>query len=268
MREVFILFAVVCLLQAVSSQQVLILANSIDLELAGDYVKALEDAGVDVTVVQAQEFPQYREEKIIFILGGHHAPEGVGSIVDGILSEEDKGYLLSSPESRDVFVFHNTWSSNQTVLVFAGYEKEQTRQILGETRTGMPELLRSGALDYVFLSYPSLDQNRNFTEVDVYQASAIIQSTPGVIIVDVRASPYYEEGHLPGAINLPEEEIAERWSELSPEETYLLYCGGNSQSINVGNILYGKGFSRLYRMVDGYAAWRRAGYLREKNGSL
>ena len=46
------------------------LANSIDLGLAGDYVVALEAAGVDVVVVPPQEFLQQREEKFISVLCG------------------------------------------------------------------------------------------------------------------------------------------------------------------------------------------------------
>jgi rhodanese-related sulfurtransferase len=46
--------------------------------------------------------------------------------------------------------------------------------------------------------------------------------------------------------------------------TYLLYCGGNSQSIRVGTVMSQNGFTKLYRLVDGYVAWRRAGFPREK----
>jgi rhodanese-related sulfurtransferase len=111
---------------------------------------------------------------------------------------------------------------------------------------------------------PPLDPSQAFTEVDARQANAIIGENPDVIILDVRAKPYYDVGHIPNAINVPEKEIYGNLGKLEKGETYLLYCGGNSQSINVGNIMHKNGFKNIYRLVDGYAAWRKAGYPREK----
>ncbi len=111
---------------------------------------------------------------------------------------------------------------------------------------------------------PGLNQSAAYTEVNAEEANQIIQAIPDLVILDVRGPAYYPEGHIPGAINIPEDRIPENLQNLDPEKTYLLYCGGNKQSVAVGNILSENGYNRIYRLVDGYKAWREKGYPREK----
>lgn len=116
----------------------------------------------------------------------------------------------------------------------------------------------------VMASVPTLDVSQPFTEIDAYQANAVIRNIPGVVIIDVRGAPLYAAGHIPGAINMPEREFEQAVSSLDKGVAYLLYCGGNSQSIRVGTVMSQNGFIRLYRLVDGYVAWRKAGFPKEK----
>jgi hypothetical protein len=45
-----------------------------------------------------------------------------------------------------------------------------------------------------------------------------------IILVDVRGEILYDRQHIAGAISIPEEEIAERLSELPVDEQIVLYC--------------------------------------------
>lgn len=47
---------------------------------------------------------------------------------------------------------------------------------------------------------------------------------PGTIFVDVRDPDSFAAGHIQGAINVPELEIASRLSELPQDQDLLLYC--------------------------------------------
>ena len=46
------------------------------------------------------------------------------------------------------------------------------------------------------------------------------------VLVDTMASPYYRHSHLPGAINVPVDEIRERAPELLPDKDaeIVVYC--------------------------------------------
>jgi rhodanese-related sulfurtransferase len=259
MKKYFIVLSILCLLWAASAQ-VTVLANSIDLGTAGNIAEALRASPEAVRTVSAAEFSSHKTDPIIFILGGQNSPEGVGEIVGAVLSEADKAYLLSSQDARRTFVYYDVWAKNQTVVVFAGNEKTQTRQILGETSYGL--VAKAGS--YVGTSfppaYPPILPDGPFTEVDSFMAYSIVQSVPGLVIVDVRNEVDYAAGHLPGAVNMPEEKVSSMLSAFGKDKTYLLYCGGNSQSIRVGRIMHAVGFNKLYRLVGGYAAWRAAGY--------
>jgi rhodanese-related sulfurtransferase len=111
-------------------------------------------------------------------------------------------------------------------------------------------------------SFPALDASKPYTDVDAHQAKAIIDAVD-VVILDVRGRPLYDAGHIPGAMSMPEKKLT-GLSSMDRGKTYLLYCGGNAQSISVGSTMSGMGFRNMYRLVDGYRAWRAAGYPREK----
>ncbi|HYG69276.1 MAG TPA: rhodanese-like domain-containing protein, partial [Anaeromyxobacteraceae bacterium] len=47
----------------------------------------------------------------------------------------------------------------------------------------------------------------------------------GVKVVDVRTPAEFQRGHVPGALNIPHDEMAKRHAELGPPSTpVILYC--------------------------------------------
>ena len=253
-----------------SAPKMTIIGNSIDLPLVAGYIDNYRAAGVDVQTISAQDLPAHMNDSLILILGGQHAPEGVGGIVDGILTEREKADVLASWDAKVIAILPGIWTPKQKVMVFAGYGKEQTRKLFGEAQGDILKSLRFNDtalpvnVTIAPVPVPPLDGTQPFTEVNAFEANSIIQTIPGVVVIDVRGTPFYAAGHIPGAINLPEHSLEKTFSSLDPGKTYLLTCGGNSESIAAGNFLSAHGFKSLYRLVDGYIAWRRAGFPREK----
>jgi len=118
--------------------RIVVVSNSIDGALAQELYGYLKDTGMDVIPANGTTFQSYSAEKYIVVLGGHHAPEGVGDIVDSLLTEKEKNLLLKSNNSSFLFVKTNVWAKKQVVLVFAGYEKEQTRIAWQENSERLP----------------------------------------------------------------------------------------------------------------------------------
>jgi rhodanese-related sulfurtransferase/DNA-binding transcriptional ArsR family regulator len=82
----------------------------------------------------------------------------------------------------------------------------------------------------------------------------------GVVVIDVRPSEEYAAGHLPGAINLPANELAQRLVELPRDQEIVAYCRGPYcvMSYEAVHLLRQRGFKAL-RLEDGYPEWKAAG---------
>jgi phage shock protein E len=89
--------------------------------------------------------------------------------------------------------------------------------------------------------------------VDAATARKLVAA--GVKVVDVRTPAEFQSGHVPGAVNIPFDQMAQRAGELGPPSTPLvLYCrSGRRSGIAVGT-LKRQGFSRLYDL-QAYDRW-------------
>ncbi len=122
--------------------RVIVLANSIDFELATDFFGFLGNMGIEVIHSTAGDFEQYKEEKFIVILGGHEAYEGVGDIVKGILTPQEMKYIWTQG-NRKMYVKTNVWTNGQVVRVIAGSDRYQTKKSHEENRDNVS----SGAVE-------------------------------------------------------------------------------------------------------------------------
>ena len=86
-----------------------------------------------------------------------------------------------------------------------------------------------------------------------------------VVLLDVRSREGYQEGHLPGAIHVPFEELPSRLKELSKTKDIITYCWDVTCILctKAAYVLASKGF-RAKEMLGGIAEWRKAGFPIEK----
>lgn len=75
----------------------------------------------------------------------------------------------------------------------------------------------------------------------------------GALLIDVRSKQEYQEGHLPGAINIPEYEIVKRVQREIPRKNQLIvvYCQYGGRSRNVYTIMRRMGYSNIYNLYGG-----------------
>ena len=71
-----------------------------------------------------------------------------------------------------------------------------------------------------------------YDQISGVEAKALMDSESGYIIIDARTQEEYDEGHIPGAILIPEYEIADRAEkELSDKDQLILvYCRSGRRS--------------------------------------
>jgi len=82
-----------------------------------------------------------------------------------------------------------------------------------------------------------------------------------VTVLDVRPTEEYENGHIPGALNVPLDEIEQHLANLPKEQDVIAYCRGEYCVLAFEAVaaLRKKGFSAR-RLEEGYPEWKAAGF--------
>ena len=101
-------------------------------------------------------------------------------------------------------------------------------------------------------------------DVTSQEAFDLIQENhgnPDFIILDVRTSLEFHDGHIEGAlnidVNLPS--FSEELEQLDRNATYLVYCRSGNRSRTALRKMDDLGFTRVYHLTNGITEWVDAG---------
>ena len=99
-----------------------------------------------------------------------------------------------------------------------------------------------------------------YVDVTAKEARDLMESNPDMVLIDV--SPFYSQGHIPGAVHyyLGDGSLDEAIPSLEKNGTYLVYCHTDSVSIQAAQKLVDAGFTHVYRLKGNFSAWVDAGY--------
>lgn len=88
----------------------------------------------------------------------------------------------------------------------------------------------------------------SFTQISQDEAKEMMKKNDGHIIVDVRRQDEYDQGHIPGAILIPNESIgAQRPAELpNLNQIILVYCRSGRRSKEAAQKLFDMGYKNIY----------------------
>lgn len=92
--------------------------------------------------------------------------------------------------------------------------------------------------------------------------------SPGLVVLDVRTPQEFAEGHVPGAVNIPHDELASRLGELkgAKDRDVVVYCRSGRRAGIALEVLEKAGFRRTYHLEGDYLGWSAAGRAVEKPG--
>ncbi|MEI6948577.1 MBL fold metallo-hydrolase [Paraflavisolibacter sp. H34] len=96
------------------------------------------------------------------------------------------------------------------------------------------------------------------TSVSAQQLAQKLQEGP-VTILDVRQPGEYTSEHVPGAHNLPLDNVNEHLSGLDKDAPYYVHCAGGYRSMIFNSILKARGFRNLIDVRGGFKAIRESG---------
>jgi rhodanese-related sulfurtransferase len=126
--------------------------------------------------------------------------------------------------------------------------------------------MRAQALSIAFLCFfassalaepqaPSEAPSITPTELSARRASG---TAP--VVIDVRTPEEYAAGHIPGALNIPFDQVAERISEVPAPLGVALYCMVGPRARKGESALLGVGYTSVFHLEGGLAAWQAAGF--------
>ncbi len=88
--------------------------------------------------------------------------------------------------------------------------------------------------------------------VDAQEWEEALQNESSLKLLDVRDSLDYQQGHVPGSINLSLGRLPYVWQkELSPDNPVVILSESRYQSHKAARLLHKRGFRQLYALKDG-----------------
>lgn len=89
-----------------------------------------------------------------------------------------------------------------------------------------------------------------------------------VTVLDVRNRAEWEEGRIPGVVNIPLGVLAERLSEVRRDQPVVVHCQGGTRSAMAASVLQSRGISSVLDFSSGFAGWKSAGYPVERGAAF
>jgi len=107
------------------------------------------------------------------------------------------------------------------------------------------------------------EARKEVPEVSAQQVNDLLRNNgKSPVILDVRESDEWRQGHLEGALPLPRGflEIKVEGSVPDKNTPIIAYCAGGVRSLIAGKALKELGYQNVSSMAGGYAAWKNAGF--------
>ena len=104
---------------------------------------------------------------------------------------------------------------------------------------------------------------KTFRQIHRDEIHAHIRAGTPMQLVEALPEKYYRDGHLPGAIHLPHDEVRTRAGEVLPatDELIVVYCANTAcqNSRVAAQTLAAMGYTNVAEYVEGKQDWIEAG---------
>ena len=96
----------------------------------------------------------------------------------------------------------------------------------------------------------------SYHQIAQEEAKKMMTKNDGHVIVDVRRQDEYDEGHIPGAVLIPNESITDKQPEQLPDlnQVILIYCRSDRRSKEASQKLADMGYTNIYEF-GGINTW-------------
>lgn len=93
----------------------------------------------------------------------------------------------------------------------------------------------------------SSEKPTSYEQITPEKAYSLMNTEKGYVIIDTRTQEEFDEGHIEGAIMIPEYEIGEKAEEILPDKNQLIlvYCRTGRRSKIASQILFTLGYTNV-----------------------
>ena len=86
---------------------------------------------------------------------------------------------------------------------------------------------------------------------------------PALFLLDVRTPEEFAAGHVPGAVNIPHDQVDVRLGEVPKDKDVVLYCRSGHRASLAATVLAKAGYTRLAHLEGDMNGWVEKGRLVE-----
>jgi uncharacterized membrane protein YdjX (TVP38/TMEM64 family) len=148
---------------------------------------------------------------------------------------------------------------------YLGYAAKETVAGEGDIQQKIHIILIATALLAVVAYIPRIIARlRRGPSLDVAMLKEQIEKGDAMLVLDVRSAEDYigEQGHINGSLNIPLEELPERFDELSDylEKPIAIVCRTDRRSAKAAQILAQHGYADVHVVKNGMTAWNEKAF--------
>ncbi|MHB8644743.1 MAG: MBL fold metallo-hydrolase [Thermomicrobiales bacterium] len=96
-------------------------------------------------------------------------------------------------------------------------------------------------------------------DIPVIEIADVERRAATTLLLDVREPDEYAHGHVPGAINLPQAELASRLDAVPRDRPVQVICQSGYRALRSAQFLAQMGYHNIVNVRGGTAAWRESG---------
>ena len=111
----------------------------------------------------------------------------------------------------------------------------------------IPVLLAAVILLCACGASPKSQQEAAVLNITAEEAKKLMDSERDYVILDVRTQEEYDQGHIPGAVLIPDYEIKQSAQDILPDKDQLIlvYCRSGRRSKNAAQVLAELGYTNI-----------------------
>ena len=85
-----------------------------------------------------------------------------------------------------------------------------------------------------------------------------VKKDASLLLLDVRTPEEFAAGHIPGAVNIPFNEVAGHLSEIPKDDEVVLYCHSGRRAGLAAEALAANGYTKLAHLEGDMQGWQRS----------
>lgn len=120
----------------------------------------------------------------------------------------------------------------------------------------------------LFLAVPGVGNAQVPSEapsITAAELSARRETGAAPVVIDVRTPAEFAQGHIPGALNIPFDQVAARISEVDAPHGVALYCMVGPRARKGEAALLSGGYTSVLHLEGGLDAWQTGGFPVERD---